>query len=153
VSGARRALVALALVLGVVLAACHTARPATPTTRHGHGGPSKPPGPRFGSVGSVQAGQATWYATGTMTASGERFDKRALTAAHRTLPFNTVVRVTHRKTQRSVAVRINDRGPFGSKKRIIDVSEAAARKLGIIDEGVAPVTVEVIRKGDGKRAR
>ena len=79
-----------------------------------------------------------------MTASGERFDKRAMTAAHRTLPFGTRVRVTAVKTGRSVEVRINDRGPFGSKRRIIDLSEGAARKLGIIDAGIADVTVEVL---------
>jgi rare lipoprotein A len=67
-----------------------------------------------------------------------------MTAAHRKLPMNTRVRVTHAKTGRSVVVRINDRGPYGSKKRIIDVSEAAAKKLGIIDEGVAAVKVDVV---------
>lgn len=103
---------------------------------------------------SVQIGMATWYATGTMTASGERYDKRDMTAAHRKLPFGTIVRVTHRRTGKAVVVRINDRGPFGSKKRIIDVSEAAAEKLGIIDEGVAPVRVEIIgRKKPKKRKR
>ena len=104
-------------------------------------------------VRDVQHGLATWYATGTMTASGERFDKRAMTAAHRTLPFGSMVRVTHRRSGRSVKVRINDRGPFGSKKRIIDVSQAAAERLGIIDEGVAPVTVEVLVRGAGRRKR
>ncbi len=101
----------------------------------------------------VQHGLATWYASGTMTASGERYDKRGMTAAHRTLPFGSMVRVTHRRTGRSVKLRINDRGPFGSKKRIIDVSEAAAEKLGIIDEGVAPVTVEVLSRGSGRRKK
>jgi rare lipoprotein A len=104
--------------------------------------------PRVAAViGSTQKGMATWYGGrhhGGPTASGERFDKNKLTAAHRTLPMNTRVRVTHAKSGRSVVVRINDRGPYGSKKRIIDVSEAAAKKLGIIDEGVAPVVVEVV---------
>lgn len=102
---------------------------------------------------TIQVGLATWYGRGQMTASGERFDPRELTAAHRTLPFNSRVRVTHRKTGKSVEVRINDRGPFGSKKRIIDVSKAAAERLGIIDEGVAPVTVEVLERGAGRRKR
>jgi len=96
---------------------------------------------------------ATWYATGTMTASGEPYDKRAMTAAHRKLPFGTVVRVTHRRTGKSVTVRINDRGPFGSKKRIIDVSEAAAEKLGIIVEGVAPVKVEILARPEPKKKK
>lgn len=98
--------------------------------------------------GAIQHGKSTWYGGrhhGGPTASGERFDKRALTAAHRTLPLGTMVRVTHDKSGRSVVVRINDRGPFGrDRTRCIDVSEAAARALGIIDAGVATVTLEVV---------
>jgi rare lipoprotein A len=97
--------------------------------------------------GMIQRGYATWYGGslhGGPTASGERFNKHALTAAHRKLPFGTRVRVTHRDNGKSVIVRINDRGPFGKKKRIIDVSEAAAKRLGMIDQGVAPVTIEVL---------
>ncbi|MCX5742077.1 MAG: septal ring lytic transglycosylase RlpA family protein, partial [Proteobacteria bacterium] len=78
------------------------------------------------------------------TASGERFDRRALTAAHRTLKLGTRVRVTNQKNGRAVIVRINDRGPFGSAKRIIDVSEAAGRQLQMIDAGVVPVKIEVL---------
>ena len=80
-----------------------------------------------------------------MTASGERFDKHALTAAHRTLPLGTRVRVTNTKNGRSVVVRINDRGPFGHHNRIIDLSEAAAVQLDMIEAGVVPVTLEVLR--------
>ena len=69
---------------------------------------------------------------------------RKLTAAHRTLPLGTRVRVTNTRNGRSVEVRINDRGPYG-RGRIIDVSEAAARQLGMIDAGVVPVTIEVLR--------
>lgn len=99
------------------------------------------------SKASVQRGKATWYGGkfhGRKTASGERFDKHAMTAAHRKLKFGTRVRVTNQKNGRSVVVRINDRGPFGGKGRIIDVSEAAARKLGMIRAGVVPVHVEVL---------
>lgn len=95
----------------------------------------------------LQRGMATWYGGelhGGPTASGERFDKRKLTAAHRTLRFGTRVRVTNTRNGRSVEVRINDRGPFGGKNRIIDVSEAAARQLGMIEAGVVLVTVEVL---------
>ena len=81
------------------------------------------------------------------TAAGERFDRRKLTAAHRTLPLGTWVRVTNTRNGRSVEVRINDRGPFGGHGRIIDVSEAAARRLDMIDAGVVPVTVEVLPGG------
>jgi rare lipoprotein A len=133
------------MALAIALAACgprakpaRTAASTPPATSH---------------AGDVQRGMATWYASGTMTASGERYDKRGMTAAHRTLPFGSIVKVTHRKSGRSVKLRINDRGPFGSKRRIIDVSEAAAEKLGIIDEGVAPVTVEVLVRGKGRRKK
>jgi rare lipoprotein A len=92
-------------------------------------------------------GMATYYGQeqqGGPTASGERFDRHKLTAAHRTLPLGTWVRVTNTRNGRSVNVRINDRGPYG-KGRIIDLSEAAARQLGMLDAGVVPVTVEVLR--------
>ncbi|MEO8552552.1 MAG: septal ring lytic transglycosylase RlpA family protein [Kofleriaceae bacterium] len=95
--------------------------------------------------GSSYHGYATFYAESQMTASGERFDKHAMTAAHRTLRMGTMVKVTNERNGRSVVVRINDRGPFGSKKRIIDLSEAAARKLDMIEAGVVPVTLEVLR--------
>lgn len=133
------------IVLMLALAACG---PKAPPKRAAASTPASTPG-----VGNIQKGMATWYASGTMTASGERYDKRGMTAAHRTLPFGSIVKVTHRKSGRSVKVRINDRGPFGSKKRIIDVSEAAAEKLGIIDEGVAPVTVEVLVRGAGRKKK
>jgi len=94
----------------------------------------------------VETGQGSWYGKahqGALTPSGERFDMNALTAAHRTLPFGTIVRVTHLKTGKSVNVRINDRGPF-SKGRIIDLSYEAARRLGIVDRGTARVELTVI---------
>src|SRR3954453_16971429 len=96
--------------------------------------------------GRPQEGQASWYGReqhGGPTASGQRFDMYALTAAHRTLPMGTRVRVTSVHTGRSVVVRINDRGPY-STKRIIDLSYAAAKELGILDAGVVPVRVEVV---------
>ncbi len=100
------------------------------------------------ATGRVQIGYATWYGPGLHgrpTASGELFDRHALTAAHRTLRLGTRVRVTNRNNGRSVIVRINDRGPFGNKNRIIDLSEHAAQILGIIKAGVAPVKIEVLR--------
>jgi len=77
---------------------------------------------------------------------------KKLTAAHRSLPFGTRVKVTHRKSGRSVIVRINDRGPQ-SKKRVIDLSKAAAERLGIIREGVAPVRLSVLNRPKAKRKR
>ena len=77
------------------------------------------------------------------TASGERYDPKKFTAAHRTLPFGTMVRVTNQRNGRSVIVRINDRGPY-SHSRIIDLSEAAAKILGMIEAGVVPVVLVVV---------
>lgn len=94
-----------------------------------------------------QIGFASWYGRdhqGHRTANGERFDMHALTAAHRTLPFDTVVRVTRVDTGRAVTVRINDRGPFG-RGRVIDLSAAAARTLEISTDGEAEVRIEEFR--------
>ena len=107
-----------------------------------------------GCAGSLQNGQASWYGGqyhGRKTASGEIYNKRSFTAAHRTLAFGTVVRVTHKKTGRFVVVRINDRGPFGKKSRIVDLSEAAAEKLGILRAGVAAVSIEVLQNTEPVR--
>lgn len=87
-----------------------------------------------------QTGRASWYDIGTRTASGEAMDGDALTAAHPTLPFGSKVRVANLANGRSVIVRINDRGPF-AKGRVIDVSRAAAERLGMIRSGVARVSV------------
>ena len=94
----------------------------------------------------VEEGDASYYADslhGNKTASGEVYDKNAMTAAHRTLPFGTRVRVTYLKTGKSVELVINDRGPHVAT-RIIDVSGAAARALGLTDDGTGKVRVEVL---------
>ena len=91
------------------------------------------------TVQAAQCGKASWYALdGNRTASGEIMNSARMTAAHRTLPFGTRVRVRNRRNGRSVVVRINDRGPF-THRRIIDVSRAAARKLGFVGRGSAHV--------------
>ena len=95
---------------------------------------------------AVWTGTASWYGEAhhrKKTASGEPFDMHALTAAHRTLPFGTRVRVTSLETGRSVTVRINDRGPFVGG-RTVDISRAAAQSIGMIDRGVAKVKLDVI---------
>jgi rare lipoprotein A (peptidoglycan hydrolase) len=92
---------------------------------------------------NVYRGMASWYGEPQMTASGERFNPRALTAAHRSLPLGTRVRVTNTHNGKSVVVRINDRGPY-SHARIIDLSEAAAKLLDMIAAGVVPVVLEVL---------
>lgn len=94
----------------------------------------------------VQKGMASWYGReeqGRLTASGETFDRHKLTAAHRHLPFNTVVRVTNRLNGRSVQVRINDRGPYRGS-RVLDLSEAAADSLDMKKTGVAPVEITIL---------
>ena len=99
--------------------------------------------------GEKQSGLASWYGSeqGHETSSGERFDPHQLTAAHRHLPFGTIVRVTNRLNGSSVEVRINDRGPWGDGDRIIDLSSAAADVLQMKGAGVVPVEIEVIRLG------
>ncbi|MDD8019642.1 MAG: septal ring lytic transglycosylase RlpA family protein [Acidobacteriota bacterium] len=97
-------------------------------------------------AGYVEVGEASWYGPGfhgRMTSSQEVFDMEDLTAAHQTLPFGTVVQVTNLENSRTVTVRINDRGPF-IKGRIIDLSYAAARMLGLIGPGTARVRLEVV---------
>ena len=98
---------------------------------------------------SSETGVASYYAHkyhGRTTASGEKFDMNALTAAHKTLPFGTKVKVTNLENGRSVTVRITDRGPF-VKGRVIDLSLAAAKKIDMVKAGVAKV--EIRRVGDG----
>jgi rare lipoprotein A len=89
-------------------------------------------------------GLASFYKDGTVTASGERFDTREWTAAHRTLPFGTRLRVTNVTTGQSVTVRVNDRGPF-IPGRVVDVSHSAAESLGMIGSGVAKVKLDVVK--------
>ena len=98
----------------------------------------------------VVQGAASWYGPGfygRATANGERFSKGTLTAAHRTLPFGTKVRVTNLSNGRSVVVRINDRGPF-KHHRVIDLAHGAASQLQMMQAGEVPVKLEILAKGD-----
>jgi rare lipoprotein A len=126
----RTLLVVLGL-LGVVL---------TPMAKEAYGGSSQ----------SGQVGWASWYGKhhdGRKTTSGERFSRWQLTAAHRSLPLGTKVKVTNLRTGQHVVVRINDRGPHGGgKRRIIDLSEAAARRIGLVSRGVELVQVVVVEE-------
>ncbi len=112
----------------------------------GCGGPPKGQGfPSGYPIGYEERGMASWYGPGfhgNRTASGERFDKNGLTAAHRTLPMGSVVRVRSVRNGQQVTVRINDRGPF-ARGRIIDLSEAAARELGMTGTGTDEVILRV----------
>ncbi len=103
----------------------------------------------FESEAYSQKGMASYYWQPQKLASGGYFNPQAMTAAHKTLPFGTKVRVTHARTGHSVVVTINDRGPF-IKGRIVDLSLKAATSLGIRKAGVAPVKLEVLGKGTYK---
>ena len=103
-----------------------------------------------------QVGWASWYGAyhhGRPTATGERFSMYRLTAAHRTLPLGTTAVVTHLRTRRQVVVRINDRGPYvDPRRRVIDLSRAAAHRLGSEGHGLAPVCV-VVQKAPARSMR
>ncbi len=129
------------LSLAASLAACAAPRPAPQ--------PVTPPAPVVSAPTAPQPtfsqqGVASWYGKshhGRRTANGETYDMTAMTAAHRTLPFGSVVRVTRLDDGRSVTVRINDRGPY-ARGRIIDLSAQAAEQIGIAERGIARVKVE-----------
>jgi len=117
------------------------------------------PAPETASVGGpehpgcllLDQGLASWYGPGLhgrRTASGERFDRSEFTAAHRTLPFGTRVCVRSLVTGKTVMVRINDRGPFGADDRVVDLSQAAARELGMIGLGIKPVQLWQADEGE-----
>ena len=101
----------------------------------------------FASAGSkASAGTASFYGKrfhGRTTANGERFNMNAMTAAHKSLPFGTKVKVTNRNNGKSVIVRINDRGPYHGN-RVIDLSRGAAAKIGMLNSGTARVSIQVL---------
>jgi rare lipoprotein A len=102
--------------------------------------------------GDILIGQASYYADefhGRKTASGEIFNMYDKTAAHKYLPFNTLLKVTNQFNERSVIVRINDRGPF-TKDRIIDLSYQAAKEIDMLKEGIATVKVQILRLGSNE---
>lgn len=109
--------------------------------------PAEPSSPPSSSSGPYQVGVASYYANslaGRKTANGERYDPKKMTAAHRGLPFGTVVEVRAKKSGRKVVVKINDRGPFGKRTRIIDLSRAAAEELNMIRAGVIDVELRIL---------
>jgi rare lipoprotein A len=166
-SGEGHRLLGFLVLFTSLTAACATTRSTTghPSTATATAARTAPPpaaraahradataAPRRGApVAQVMIGLASWYGGkhhGGPTASGERFNMRDLTAAHRRLPFGTRVRVTNLRNDKSVTVRINDRGPY-SRGRIIDLSWAAARALDMIEAGVVRVRVEVLAQDPG----
>jgi len=130
-----------------------TAPDATPTQR-----PYSVNGERYqpisSAAGYVEEGVASWYGTkfhGRKTSNGETYDMYAMTAAHKTLPMNVYLKVTNLNNGHSAVVRVNDRGPF-VKSRIIDLSYSAAKELGVVGPGTAPVRIEALgyqEKGQG----
>ncbi len=127
-------------VIGAILAAASLISVAPQAGAHdaAHNTPVK--------VAQILTGPASWYGPkfhGRLTANGERFNMDDLTAAHRTLPFGTRVRVTNEATGKAVTVRINDRGPFHGN-RVIDLSREAAKAIGLMSRGVANVKIEVL---------
>jgi len=152
-------------LLLVLTFGCHAAHAANETTKAAPGAPGAATSPAQAptnaesaaspagasasvSAGGPETGLAAVYnrrLNGHKTASGERYDANALTAAHKTLPFGTKVRVTNDRNHKSVVLRINDRGPT-QHGRVLDVSSAAARQLGIAPMAMAEVSVEPIGK-------
>jgi rare lipoprotein A (peptidoglycan hydrolase) len=151
-----RAIAVFAGLLCVTSAGCHDPnkgfRPPATTATHadakqGESGLTFAKVAAAPDVAAGQSGNATWYGAafaGKKTASGERFDPSKYTAAHRKLAFGTWVEVRRPDTGRAVRVRINDRGPFGDDRRIIDLSRKAAEDLDIVREGVARVELRVV---------
>lgn len=119
---------------GVIVLSLASVAEAKHRSKHSHAG-----GSAHSGIASVYASKADGYA-GRRSASGERVSSGALTAAHKTLPFGTLVRVTNNRNKRSVVVRINDRGPF-VRGRVIDLTPAGARAIGM--SGLAPVSLSV----------
>ncbi len=136
------------VVGGMALAGCGAASPRFTSESERTPPPSSVP--VIPSPATHQlAGVASYYAeefNGRPTADGETYDMHAMTAAHPTLPFNTILRVTNLENNRSVVVRVNDRGPF-KKDRVLDLSLAAAKLLGVIANGTAPVKLEIVKMG------
>jgi rare lipoprotein A len=132
-----RGYAALILLVGGCLAGCTATPPPVP--------PPPPAAAPQERASFTQIGTASWYGkahAGRLTANGERYDMGAMTAAHRSLAFDTIVRVTNLANGRTVKVRINDRGPY-AHGRILDLSAKAAAALGIATDGVARVRLEV----------
>ena len=105
------------------------------------------PLPKAAQKAPYQVGKAAWYCQrfhGRKTASGELFDMFQLTAAHRKLPLGSVIKVTNLTNQKAIVVRINDRGPWGQPRRILDLSYEASRRLGMLRAGVAQVRLDVV---------
>jgi rare lipoprotein A len=137
-----------ALVATLTLSTAASATPSVNSTQPSVSVPST-------QLIAQSVGQASFYGNepgegGPLTANGERYNPGGYTAAHKTLPFGTRVRVTSPSTGRSVVVRINDRGPYAGN-RVIDLSVGAARAIGLTNSGVGTVRMEIVGGGEGRR--
>ena len=130
-----------AVLVAAMLAAC--ARSSVVTHRYRSLAVNREASLKPSATFQTKNGLASFYSEGSGTASGEKLDGRQLTAAHRTLPFGTRLRVTNLSNGHSVTVRINDRGPF-VRGRDVDVSYSAAQTLGMTEQGVAKVKLEIV---------
>lgn len=130
----------------------HHHRASASSARHHHTARHAQTAQPLQKAGDTTHGLAAWYGGKDhhqkMTSSGERFDHNAMTAAHRTLPFGSLVKVTNLRNNKSVVVRVTDRGPY-SKKLSIDLSKGAAEKIGMLEAGIGHVKMELVRLGRG----
>ena len=155
--------VAVTIAIGYMPASINAQTPSTPPAAPAPAAPTPgAPAPAAstggsltGAVGETQTGLAAYYSrrlSGRRTASGERFDNGAMTTAHQTLPFGTKVRVTNVKNNKSVVLRVNDRGPT-QPNRILDVTRAAAQRIGFVRSGVTEVKLEVVEAAKPRAAK
>jgi peptidoglycan lytic transglycosylase len=163
-SGLRMARLFAAALTAATLAACAQQPPVMTGTsrqaavqparkvfaRHHRVVPAEPTAHEASGDKGGTYGVASFYSYDPHTASGEKFNAQELTAAHRTLPFGTRLRVTDVATGRSVTVRVNDRGPF-VRGRVVDVSRSAVQALGITGKGVAKVKIDVVEHADASK--
>lgn len=143
----------IALALGALISALAIAQTSPPSTKSDS--PPSAPAPAVDATADRMEGLAVYYSNrlnGRKTASGQIFNQNALTGAHPTLPFGTKVKVTNTKNNRSIVVRINDRGPT-QPSRVIDLSRAAAGKLAMRRAGLVPVKLEVVAEAPVKKAK
>ncbi|ANO33547.1 hypothetical protein BCT86_14800 [Vibrio breoganii] len=130
----KKLLIILPILLALILSGCSSASSGTSAKTK-----------QYASNHDLN-GQASWYGNafhGKLTASGETYNMRAYTAAHKTLPFGTIVRVTNTENNKSVDVKINDRGPY-VKGRVIDLSLVAFNKIGDSSKGLAPIKIDIL---------
>ena len=142
----------LAFILSPMAYAQHAPAASAPAAA---AAPAAAPAPEKAASGDATEGKVAYYGkkfNGRKTASGERFNSGALTMAHKTLPFGTMVKVTNLKTNKSVVVRVNDRGP-STPDRIGDLTTAAAGKIRMLRSGIADVKMEVVGQAKARKAK